>query len=188
MTQFEIKLNRSINRPAFNIFNNKLTALLDTGALFPIWTDDEELLVTMLNAEFKMKNVTFGGFGGETTGNLYVIPSIQIGELNFVNLHIIACNDMGTVPYHMILSATMLEGLIYEINTVKNIFKVSVPIGEKNNRHLKIYDNNGKLHVLCQAAEEPATDTEDRKSKKTKLTKEDIQANYVNSLIKKSEK
>jgi hypothetical protein len=39
------------------------TALIDTGALFPVWTKDTKLL-EQLGAKLVKKDVGFNGFGG----------------------------------------------------------------------------------------------------------------------------
>lgn len=176
MQSFSIKLNKSIQRPAFNIYNNKVMALLDTGALFPVWTADEEILLSQFKAKLYKKNVEFGGFGGKALGDLYIIPILEIGQLIFNNIPIIVSKDLGDVTYSLIISATMFEGLIYEINTVHNYFKITIPDNESNIRNLKIIDNNGRMHILCQS------ETDGKEN--IKLTEEDIQANYINTLIK----
>lgn len=65
---------------------NNLRALLDTGAFFPIWTADETIL-EMLGGIFLRKDITFGGFGGKTKGNLYKLQSMIIGDLILPNTH-----------------------------------------------------------------------------------------------------
>lgn len=55
--------------------------------------------------------------------------------------------------YNLILSATMFDGLIYEINTKTHKLNITVPNGESNVRNLRIEDSNGHLHVLCSSDE-----------------------------------
>ena len=105
--------------------------MLDTGALYPVWTKSEELLVKLLNAKLVKAKVPVSGFGGTPEGNAY---TIQVGNLIFTNIHIIASN-MITIPFSMILSATMFQGLIYEIDTVNNSFNVTIPDNESNIRN-----------------------------------------------------
>lgn len=45
--------------------------MLDTGALYPVWTKSEELLVKLLNAKLVKAKVPVSGFGGTTEGNAY---------------------------------------------------------------------------------------------------------------------
>jgi len=69
-----------------------MTALLDTGAYIPVWTDDENILVEKMGAEIVAKGVSFTGFGGKTSGNLYKV-TINVGELIYPNMMIIANDD-----------------------------------------------------------------------------------------------
>ena len=85
---------------------------MDTGAYIPIWTDNEDILVSVL--------------GGKLVAN---------SELN--------------TSYNLILSATMFEGLSYEIDTKMHRLNVSVPDEEALVRNLRIVDSNGSLHILC---------------------------------------
>ena len=59
---------------------NGLTALLGTGAYIPVWTDDEDILISFLGAEFVRSNVQMSGFGGVTYGNLYK-ENIDVGGI-----------------------------------------------------------------------------------------------------------
>lgn len=45
------------------------TALIDTGALFPVWTKSRELLEA-LGAKIVKRNISFSGFGGDTCGDI----------------------------------------------------------------------------------------------------------------------
>lgn len=154
MKQFTLNLSKDMQRPVVILKNwNNFRALLDTGAYLPIWTDDEKLLAD-LGGVCKKTGVPFGGFGGKTKGNLYVLPSVSVGELIFPSMHIIACNDLRETPFQMILSATMFDGLIYEINTKTHKLNITVPNDESNVRNLRIEDANGHLHVLCSSDEE----------------------------------
>lgn len=107
MKQFTLHLVKEKSRPIVELKNwNNIYALLDTGAIYPIWTADERILIRF-GATLKEKGVSFGGFGGKTSGNLYELKNIMIGGLIFSRLDIIACNDLKNSPFQMILSATM---------------------------------------------------------------------------------
>lgn len=150
MKQFTMILNEKFQRPIIYLNNwHGLNALLDTGALFPIWTAPEEALISIGATKIK-ENVKFSGFGGETNGNLYRLQSIAIGKLIFPEMAIISCNDLKNVPYHIILSATMFHNLIYEIDNKNHKLNVTVPDGESIVRNLRIEDSNGRLYILYQ--------------------------------------
>ena len=95
-------------------------------------------------------NVVFGGFGGETRGNLYELKSMLIGGLIFPRIHMIACKDLKDVPFQLILSATMFSGLIYEIDDKNHKLNVTIPDDESMVRNLTIEDSEGKLHIMCE--------------------------------------
>lgn len=151
MKEMILNLDISQQRPVVLLSNN-LMALLDTGAFVPVWTDDEELLKKLYNAEFVKSDVPLSGFGGTTKGNLYK-ATMTIGDLIYPNMHIIANSELNT-SFSMIISATMFSGLIYEIDTKNHKLNITIPNDESRIRNLRIQDSNGKLHVLCSSAEE----------------------------------
>lgn len=144
-------LNKDFQRPIIYLSNwHGLNALLDTGALFPVWTAPETILLS-LGGVLLQKDVVFGGFGGKTQGNLYQLNQLSIGKLIFPKMTIIACDDLKNVPYHILLSATMFQHLRYEIDDENHKFNVTVPDREGCVRNLKIQDKNGQLQVLCNS-------------------------------------
>lgn len=96
----------------------------------------------------------------------------------FTNIHIIASN-MVTIPFSMILSATMFQGLIYEIDTVNNSFNVTIPDNESNIRNYKLLDSDGNIYILSQSA-----NNLDDIDLEILFTKEEAKANYINTLIR----
>lgn len=154
-------LNKDFQRPIIYLGNwHKINALLDTGALFPVWTAPETVLQN-LGGVLVRENVFFRGFGGAAQGNLYKLDQVTIGKLIFPNMSIIACNELESVPYHILLSATMFQGLRYEIDDANHKFNVTVPDRENCIRNLKIQDKNGKLHVLCNSTHRKIIDETD---------------------------
>ena len=150
MKQMTLDLDESQQRPII-MLGNGLDALLDTGALIPVWVGEESVLTRGLKAQLVKRTVPFFGFGGKTYGNLYKV-TIQVGELLDPDMHVIACNEWNA-SFHMILSATMFSNLIYEIDEYNHKFNVTVPDSESSIRHLKIVDKNGKIYVLCSSEE-----------------------------------
>lgn len=150
MKQYALKLDKTRQRPVV-ILKNGLTALFDTGAYIPVWTDDEDILVSDLNAVLVKKNMPLSGFGGSTVGNLYEV-SLDIGGIFYPSMHIIANNEINAT-FNLILSATMFEGLIYQIDTVNHMLNIEIPDWESNVRNLKIMNEEGKIFVLCSAVE-----------------------------------
>ena len=75
MREFVMSLVDDSLRPIVKLHNWKgFHALLDTGAIFPIWTADESMLDS-LGGKCVSKGVSFSGFGGKTVGNLYKLKA-----------------------------------------------------------------------------------------------------------------
>ena len=147
MNQFTLPMRASEQRPIVLLKNQFfLDAMLDTGSIFPIWVASEERLKS-IGGILEGTNKPFGGFGGMTTGNLYRIPTFQLGDLIFPNFPILAHSHK--LPCQMILSATMFTRLIYEIDDQNHTLNVNVPNTESLVRNLNIVDENGRLHIFC---------------------------------------
>ena len=109
--QMTIQLDKKARRPIAEIdWFEGCRALIDTGALFPIWNKSEDQLVKKLGAKLVRKGVTFRGFGGETQGNLYRVD-FMLNNLIYREMPIIANRIQGT-NWSMLLSATMFDGMI----------------------------------------------------------------------------
>ena len=143
-----ISLNKNQSRPVFYILGSSNLALLDTGAEFPVWTGAKYTLIYQYKAVKVKVNVRFKGFGGVAVGDLYKVPIFKLGELIYPNLSVVLVENSNQ-HIQMILSASMFNKLIYEINDKYKYFKVTVPQEESNVRHLEVYDSNGRLHILC---------------------------------------
>ncbi len=142
----EFSLMRSTQRPVLllpDIFDG-CTALLDTGALFPIWTKGERLLEN-IGGRFEFSDVSFTGFGGECKASVYKLD-FCLGSIIFPDMSILCIND-NDIPGYFLLSATMFHGCKYIIDDLnKKLF-----IDTYDNqvcRLLKIKNNKGKLYIL----------------------------------------
>ena len=152
MRQFMLPLIEDMQRPVARLDSfHGYNALLDTGSVFPIWVEDEDILVD-LGGELVKEHIEFSGFGGRSIGKLFRLPQIQVGELIYPNFHIIAYKM--NMPCYFIMSATMFQHLIYEIDDFNHTLNITIPDKEHNVRNLAIKDVNGRLHVFCQSAEE----------------------------------
>lgn len=140
-------LEEYTNRPIIRldtIFRG-CTALLDTGALFPLWTKDTSLLVQP-GAKLLKKNTAFSGLGGKTYGDIYTI-TLNLGDILFPNMHIMAAPD-DRIPGYFIFSATMFQKMIYTIDNISKKLTITTPDNQLC-YHLSILDKNGNVHVLC---------------------------------------
>lgn len=127
-----------------------LEAMIDTGAMFPIWMKGEESL-RRLGSTKKKDSVEIGGLGGMTKGALYEIPVLLLDGLIYPCMKIIAHRSNFPVP--LLLPATMFNNLIYEIDNKAHRLNITVPDDESHIRNLTIKDDNGRLHVFCSSAE-----------------------------------
>ena len=146
-----LKLYPEYQRPVVKLeqFHN-LKAMIDTGAVYPVWMNGEERL-QRLGAVKKKDSVPFGGLGGMTRGALYEIPTLQLGDLIYPRMSIIAHRSNFPVP--LLLPATMFNNLIYEINNKTHRLNITVPDNESISRNLVIKYENERLYVFCASAE-----------------------------------
>ena len=151
MKKFTMTLDKKLQCPIAYLYNwHEIDAMIDTGSIFPVWIEAEELLLD-LGATRLNNHVTFSGFGGKAEGSLYDIPVFQFGELIYPHFHIIVHRIM--LPCQMILPATMFDHLRYEIDNENHLFNVTIPDKQSNVRNLVIKDEDGKLHVFCTPAD-----------------------------------
>ena len=144
--QITLQLDDKARRPIVNLnWFNGCRALIDTGSLFPIWNKNEDVLVKKLGAVLIKKNITFGGFGGETQGNLYRI-NFELNGLYFLDMPIVA-SKLIRANWSMILPATMFDGMTYEIDTVRKKLNINI----EDNQPVRILrlsdDNNSNISV-----------------------------------------
>lgn len=151
MKQYTMSLDENHQRPVV-MLNNGLTALLDTRAYIPIWTDDEDIIVSKMGGKMVQKDVPIAGFGGLTCGNMYKV-TLDVGGIVYPDLHIVVNNELN-VSFNMILSATMFDGLMYQIDTVNHVLNIDIPDYESNIRNMRVIDKDGRLHVLCDGVAE----------------------------------
>ena len=146
-----LELDTVYQRPVITLDNfHNLKAMIDTGAVYPVWMSGEERL-RRLGAVKKRDSVPFGGLGGMTNGALYKIPIFQLGDLLYPDMGIIAHRSSFPVP--LLLPATMFNNLIYEINNKTHRLNITVPDDESISRNLVIKYENERLYVFCSSAE-----------------------------------
>ena len=144
--QITLQLDDNARRPIANLnWFNGCRALIDTGALFPIWNKNEDVLVEKLGAVLIKRNITFGGFGGQTYGNLYRV-NFELNGLYYLDMPIVA-SKLIRANWSMIISATMFDGMTYEIDTVHKKLNINL----KDNQPVRILrlsdENNSNISV-----------------------------------------
>lgn len=115
----EFDLLEDFQRPAIMLKfgNEKFRALVDTGAFIPVYTGNIEILKS-IGGKFEKRGVSFGGFGGRFTGDLYRID-LKFGRLKYEQLPII-CAHNPNMPFTFVLSATMFAGFKYTIDNIEH--------------------------------------------------------------------
>lgn len=153
--QLDISLDKSARRPIARLeWFPGCRALIDTGALFPVWTKSESLLIK-LGGKLERNNISFSGFGGKTGGQLYRI-NFNLNGLQYIDMPVVV-KPMDDLNCHIILSATMFENMIYTIDTINKY----ISIDTKDNqivRILKVSDEYGKLSVYLAGTYETEVD------------------------------
>ena len=78
--------------------------------------------------------------------------NIDVGGILYPNMHIIANNSIDAA-FNFILSATMFDGLLYQIDTVHHVLNIDVPDTESIVRNLRIESRDGQQFVLCNGSD-----------------------------------
>ena len=102
----------SFSRPVVNLFNifPGCKALIDTGALFPVWTASEESLKALgarPDPILPIGEIT--GFGGPAKGNLYRL-TIDLHGIYYIELPVLAVR-LPMSRFHMVLPSTMFADM-----------------------------------------------------------------------------
>lgn len=143
--QMTIQLDEKARRPIAQInWFAGCRALLDTGALFPIWNGNGKSLEHGFHAKLIRKNVAFGGFGGKAAGDLYRV-NFELNGIYYIDMPIIASELEGT-NWNMIISATMFDGMSYEIDTVNKRLNIDIKDNQPV-RILRLSDDNNSISV-----------------------------------------
>ncbi len=153
--QIIIPMDKFARRPVARLdWFNDCRALLDTGALFPVWTKSEASLIK-LGGKLEKKNVCFNGFGGETEGQLYRI-NFSLKGLQYIDMPIVV-KPMDDLNCHMILSATMFEKMVYTIDTISRCLTIDT-MDNQIVRILRISDEYSKFSAYLAGTYETEED------------------------------
>jgi len=102
----------SFSRPVINLDRvfPGCKALVDTGALFPVWTSIEDGLVALgARPDSKLPTGEISGFGGIARGNLYRL-TIELNGIYYIELPILA-SRLKSSRFHLVLPSTMFSGM-----------------------------------------------------------------------------
>lgn len=137
----KVNLDASFDRPVIVLddFFMGCSGLIDTGALFPIWTKGIDFFKTVFpDAILVKKDREFSGFGGKTKGDLYKIDFV-LKDFIYPQMPIIVCQN-DEIPGYFLFSATMFSKMDYSIkNSTKEFFLE--PIDNQKCFNVTIGDN-----------------------------------------------
>lgn len=130
-------------------------ALIDTGAVIPVWVAAESQLAASEGVHAIGRRGTVSGFGGSSEGNLYEM-TLDFDGLYYIDLPIVA-SRMRNSPWHIILPATLFDNMIYTIDNIRRMAIFEAPDNQLV-RHLKYSDKDGGLYIFSQETpqKEPA--------------------------------
>ena len=117
--------------------------MIDTGALFLVWTAPISQLLSF-GTVLEEKNIPFSGFGRQTHGAPHKVD-FKLGDLIYKDMPVIA-NKMNNLNCHMILSATMLDQIIYTLDTRDHFLSINT-CDNQPIRYLKIQRTPERISV-----------------------------------------
>lgn len=146
MREIKKRLVAEFQKPVISLYG--ANALLDTGADIPVCYYPG-VLTQHFHAKKIATNLSIGTFGEDVTGDVYEVPLFQIGDLYFPKLKFFVPIAVRSSEFLFILSASMFDKLIYEIDKEKDWLTIRVPDKESLERHIILYDKDGNPHILC---------------------------------------
>ena len=143
MKEFSIPLISDYTRPVIELY--KLPALIDTGALIPVFSIFPSTLEKYFDIKLIFPDEHITGFGGEEKGAVYSISNFKVGELIFKDFEIFVPKKPH-LQFPFLLSANLFHGLIYEIDTINQKFTVRMKEEQLLERECKIKKIRGQLY------------------------------------------
>jgi len=156
MKEFALDMVPEYQQPMIYVYN--MVALIDTGAIVPVFTMSKEFIEKGFNAKLLLEEAQFGSFSGEIHGSVYSVPKFKVGSFLFEPLEVFLPNE-PSLHFPFLLSATMFYGFAYEFDTINNKFIVRLKDNQPLNRKFNILDLKGKLYpqvdgVLLQSVDD----------------------------------
>lgn len=143
MKEFSIPLKKNYERPVIELYN--LPALIDTGAVTPVFSIFPTIFEKYFDSKLILENGSISGFGGQETGSVYSIKNFQVGELIFNDFEVFVPRE-PKVKFPFLLSATLFYGMSYEFDTMNGNFIVRMKDEQSFEREFKIRELRGQLY------------------------------------------
>ena len=143
MKEFSIPLNPEYERPVINLYN--LPALIDTGAVVPIFSIYTELLEKYFKTKKILEDTSVGGIGGSANGSVYSIAEFKIGELIFENFEVFVPNEPA-IRFPISLSASLFHGMNFEFDRINGKFIVRMKDDQNLKRDFKLKEIRSEIY------------------------------------------
>lgn len=151
-------------------------ALIDTGALIPVWNSTKNSLIR-LGGKLIERNTEFTGFGGPAEGDLYRV-TLKFGDLIYPDMPIVT-HRLDKLNCRLILPASMFSGMIYTIDNHHKKFLLDV-YDNQPVRNLKVSRDDGSMSVYLNGVYKSIEDYE----KSCKGTGSPIDMSYLDRINK----
>ena len=182
--QMIFTLDNAAQKPLIRLDNFPgCTALIDTGAMLPMWIKSEKALIQAggIKTGYSQKITTADG--KEVKKDLYRL-TVYMDELIYNDMPILLSpiNNISLKNVHIILAATNFRDMIYTIDTIDNKLILEIPDGQKV-RNVKVLDETGNINIIQSQIEE---NIKNKELHNMDLTAQDLVANYTNKLVKEN--
>lgn len=137
-----LPLEKERQRPVVELYG--MQALIDTGAVIPMVSMPAKAVEKMFSAVKVKGNVSLGGIGGRSAGDIYAIPLFSIGEIKYEPFEVFV-PYVSKITFPILLSSTLFYGMSYTVDTVEGKFIIDT----KNallKRKFRIKDLHGELY------------------------------------------
>ena len=148
--QITFPLNNAAQKPTLALGNfDGCTALIDTGAMLPMWIKDKESLEAIGGYKTGYNQTITTADGKIITKELYRL-TVHLGDIIFVDMPILLSpiSSKALKNIHVILAATNFRGMVYTIDTLNDTLTLDIKDGQKV-RNVKVVDESGNIDILA---------------------------------------
>lgn len=137
-------LSSRFNKPMISLLynGNEKWALIDTGAMQPMWLKSESSLLDFGGISTGNQKV-FYGIGGNDECDEYIIKEFKLGCFIYTNFKIYLSKKLKYKDCDILLPYTMFHSMVVIIDRVNSLFGLYAP-DNKENRSLIYFDENNK--------------------------------------------
>lgn len=137
-----LSLEKERQRPVVELYG--MQALIDTGAVIPMISMPARAVEKMFSAQKVKGNISLGGIGGRSVGDIYSIPAFNIEEIEYAPFEVFVPH-ISKITFPILLSATLFYKMSYTVDTVEGKFIIDTKDAPLK-RKFKIKDLHGELY------------------------------------------